>query len=148
MDLKKILIWCLSVSFVICTLIYFINPSILKDFSFLNRIRYSIDSVEFPSIINDTTEVINTIKGLSVSFTSFNADSLLDFVKSIYFCIVSFCGMFVNILYIPIVITKDIAISFYSIFEIILHFVGVGVQPTLFYQSYENVFIRHNKSFS
>ena len=84
MTLKKILIWCLSVSFVICTLIYFINPNTLKDFSFLNRLRYSIDSVQFPSVINDTTEIINTIKSLSVSFTSFNADSLLEFVKSIY----------------------------------------------------------------
>lgn len=127
MDLKKILIWCLSVSFVICTLIYFINPNTLKDFSFLNRLRYSIDSVQFPSVINDTTEIINTIKSLSVSFTSFNADSLLEFVKSIYLCIVSFCGIFVNVLYIPIIIVKDIALCFYSIFEVILHFIGVGV---------------------
>ena len=119
--------YCLTISLCVCTLIYFINPSTLNDFSFLNRIRYSIDSVQFPDVINDTNEVINKIKSLSVSFTSFNAESILDFVKSIYFCIVSFCGMFINVLYIPILLVKDVALSFYSIFEVILHFVGVGV---------------------
>ena len=127
MDLKKILMYCLTISMCVCTLIYFLNPSTLKDFSFLNRIRYSIDSVEFPDVINDTREVIDKIKSLSISFTSFNADTILDFVKSIYYCIVSLCGMFVNVLYIPILLVKDVALTFYSIFEIILHFVGVGV---------------------
>ena len=127
MDLKKILMYCLSISLCICTLIYFINPSVLKDFSFLNRIRYSIGSVEFPNVITDCQEVIQTIKNLSVSFTSFNCSSLLEFVKSIYWCLVSLCGMLANIIYVPIIIVKDMALCFYSIFEIILHFVGVGV---------------------
>lgn len=128
MNIESILKWCLCVSLFICTMIYFIvGADALNNYDFFNRVQYAITSVEFPNVIDDVNDVIGHIKNASLAFTSFNASDILSFLKSILNCLISMMTMFVNVLYIPLILVKDVAVTFYSIFMIIINFINYSV---------------------